>query len=186
MKVEPIRERRDIATIRKLLKDEPRNLAVFNFGINTALRASDLLALRVGQVRGLKPGDFFKIREGKSESYRMVYLNQTSHRSLSDYLAGRKNIRDDEPLFPSPGNPCESLRPGTLTQLVKLWCSTINLRGNYGAHSLRKTFGFHHRVYYGRRLSLLVKAFNHRSESQTLDYLCIDESEIRDLFMAEI
>ena len=46
IKVSPIRKKEHIEAIKKLLKDQPRNLALFTFGINTALRASDILQIR--------------------------------------------------------------------------------------------------------------------------------------------
>ena len=54
IKVEPIKKGKDIATLKKLLQDRPRDLALFTIGINTNLRASDLLRLKVSQVRHLK------------------------------------------------------------------------------------------------------------------------------------
>ena len=51
IKVEPIREVKDINTIKRMLKDKPRDYALFTIGINTNLRASDLCRLTVGQVR---------------------------------------------------------------------------------------------------------------------------------------
>lgn len=62
IKVDPIRSKRDIATIKRMLADRPRDLALFTLGINTNLRASDLLSIKVGQVRDLKPGDEITLR----------------------------------------------------------------------------------------------------------------------------
>lgn len=47
IKVEPIRSLDDIQLIRRMLQEKPRDLALFTIGINTNLRASDLLRLRV-------------------------------------------------------------------------------------------------------------------------------------------
>jgi integrase len=55
--VEPIRDRKAIERIRKLLRDHPRDLCLFAVGINTAFRANELLSLKVGQVRLLQAGD---------------------------------------------------------------------------------------------------------------------------------
>ncbi len=52
--VEPIRELKDIRSIKKLLKDNLRDYALFTIGINTNLRASDLCQITVGMVRDLK------------------------------------------------------------------------------------------------------------------------------------
>ena len=50
IKVEPIKAKKDIQNLKKLLSDKPRDLAIFVVGINTNLRASDLLRIKVGQV----------------------------------------------------------------------------------------------------------------------------------------
>ena len=42
--VEPIRDLADISRIRQLLLSHPRDMAIFVLGINTNLRASDLVA----------------------------------------------------------------------------------------------------------------------------------------------
>jgi hypothetical protein len=57
MKVEPIRNVKDIRAIKRLLANSPRNYALFVIGINTNLRASDILSLTVSQARNLKLGD---------------------------------------------------------------------------------------------------------------------------------
>ena len=62
--------------IKKLLADDPRNSALFSVGINTNLRASDLLRIRVGQVRDLKPGDEIELKEKKTGKSRRIALNK--------------------------------------------------------------------------------------------------------------
>jgi hypothetical protein len=58
IKVEPIRELEGLSkSIKRLLADNPRNLAIFVLGINTNLRASDLLKITAGMVRNCKVGD---------------------------------------------------------------------------------------------------------------------------------
>jgi hypothetical protein len=52
-----------IRLIKKVLADRPQNLAIFTLGINTNLRASDLLPITVDQVCHLKAGEHFTIRE---------------------------------------------------------------------------------------------------------------------------
>lgn len=56
IKVEPIKEIKQIQTIKKLLSDNPRDLFLFTLGINTNLRSSDLPRITVGDVRHLQPG----------------------------------------------------------------------------------------------------------------------------------
>jgi len=66
IKVEPIRSLKDIQFIRRMLQEKPRDLAPFTIGINTNLRASDLIRLRVYQIRDLEPGDSIEIDEKKT------------------------------------------------------------------------------------------------------------------------
>ena len=66
IKVEPIRELKNIKLIKKLLADRPRDLAIFTLGLNTNLRASDILRVTVGHVRHLGPEEYFTIREKKT------------------------------------------------------------------------------------------------------------------------
>ena len=64
--IEPIRKKSVIADIKKLLRDRPLDYALFVVGINTNLRASDLLNLTVEQVVDLKKGDSLEVKEKKT------------------------------------------------------------------------------------------------------------------------
>ena len=67
--------------------------------------------------------------------------------------------------------------------LVKRWCKDAGLQGNYGSHTLRKTWGYQQRILLTTPISLLMRAFGHSSEIQTLEYLCIQPEEIGALYM---
>ena len=69
---------------------------------------------------------------------------------------------------------------------VKRWTSDINLKGNYGAHTLRKTWGYVQRTVYGVGFELICKRFNHSSPSITMRYLGIEDKEVQDLLMNEV
>jgi hypothetical protein len=66
--IEPIRKQKDIKLIKKILRDSPRNLCLFVFGINTNLRASDLLRIKVHQVRHLQSGEEITLKEKRRRS----------------------------------------------------------------------------------------------------------------------
>ena len=182
IKVEPIRKKRDIQSIKKMLSDDPRNQALFTLGINTNLRASDLLGIKAGQVKDLKPGDSIELKERKTGKFRMVTLNKACVQAIQRLLASSP-YDDNEPLFVG--------QRGTLTvpsvhRLVKSWCRAINFKGNYGSHSLRKTWGYHQRVTFGTDIPRLMVCFNHSTQRQTLDYLCIQPEEIKDVYGNEL
>ncbi|MBW2365954.1 MAG: hypothetical protein JRF25_13120 [Deltaproteobacteria bacterium] len=75
IKVGPIKEEKDIKALKKMLSDNPRNLALFTIGINTNLRASDLTRILVEQVEYLNPMDEIEIREMKTGKNRRISLN---------------------------------------------------------------------------------------------------------------
>jgi integrase len=182
-KVEPIKRLKDIKAIKKLLAGKPRDLALFTVGINTNLRASDLLSLKAGQVRVLKPMDELEIKEKKTGKTRRITLNKACVDAIQRLLSSQ-DYADNHPLFKGRGN--EPLTVPSVNRLVKQWADAINLRGNHGSHTLRKTFGYQQRVTFGVGIPELMACFNHSSQRQTLDYLCIQPEEIRSVYANEI
>ena len=180
IKVVPIRKRKDIGLIKKFLNDKPRDLALFILGINTNLRASDLLRLTVGHVKNLNEGDALEIKEKKTGKPRRVTLNKACIESIQSLLEAG-GYQDVDYLFKSQRSAV--LTVPTVSNMVKAWCKEINLKGNYGSHTLRKTFGYHQRVTFGVDLPTLMVCFNHSTQKQTLDYLCIQAEEIKDVYM---
>jgi len=187
IKVEPIKSQKEIRRIRDLLRNKPRDLAIFNLGVNTNLRAIDLSNLKVGQVKNLIPGDQLILREQKTGKTRSITINKTCFESIQILLRSKPmlNVSDDSYLFQSKKGK-EQLRANTLNNLVKKWTRETGIKGNYGSHSLRKTFGFIHRTVLGTDIPTLMHMFNHSTQRQTLDYLCIQPEEIRDAYLKEI
>ena len=69
----------------------------------------------------------------------------------------------------------------------------IGLTGNYASHTMRKSWGYHvYRQYnpkereFGshRKIAELMTAYGHASERQTLEYLCIHDQDISELYMS--
>jgi integrase len=138
IKVEPIRQMKDINNLKKLLADHPRDFCLFIVGINTNLRASDLLNLTAGQVRGLKPGDDIELKEIKTHKPRRITLNKACIKAINDLLLSRPH-NDGDKLFQGQRGP---ITVSYLNRLVKGWAKALKLHGNYGSHTLRKTFGY--------------------------------------------
>jgi len=179
IRVEPIRHLKDIKAIKRLLQDSPRDCCLFTFGINTNLRASDLLAITAGMVRNEEE---LVLKEKKTGKERRITLNTISQKAIQRLLDSR-DYDDDDRLFQGQRGP---LTVPTVNRLVKAWCKLINLKGNYGSHTLRKTFGYHQRVTFGRGLPELMTVFNHSTQKQTLDYLCVQPEEIKDIYLNEL
>lgn len=186
IRVEAIRDLKDIKNIKRLLQAKPRDLAIFTLGINVNLRGSDLLKITVGQIRHLKPGESFHVREKKTGKERSITINKVVFEAIQALLKSMKDeVRDSDYLFQS------RIGKGMLTvpylnSLLKGWCKAINLKGNYGSHSLRKTFGYIHRTVFNTDLPTLCHMFNHSTQRQTLAYLGIQERDVQDAYLREI
>lgn len=184
IKVQPIRALDAIVRIKQNLHDQPRNLCLFTMGINTAYRANELLSLRVGQVAYLSAGDVLDIKQSKNKAYRMTALNRPSIAAVQNWLKYHPKAHDgDAPLFMSQHWRGNALSVSAVNLLVKGWCRDIGLAGNFGSHSLRKTWGYHQRVKNSTSVALLMCAFGHATEAQTLDYLGILSEEIKAIYM---
>ena len=182
IKVYPIRKKDHIKAIKRNLKNQPRNLALFTLGINTALRASDLLRITVDHVEGLKVGEGFTIREKKTRKVRRVLLNKASHAAIKGYLKVREKTGPNAPLFLSRIGKNRPITVSYLNNLMKLWCKDVGIKENIGSHSLRKTWAYQNRQA-GVPMPILMVCLNHSSQLQTLAYLGINEEELDHAFL---
>ncbi len=179
--VEPIREIKDIKLIKKLLRGNPRDLALFVVGTNTNLRASDLCRITVGMVKDLKVSDKLILHEKKTGKERRINLNQDCVKTIQTLINSSKSPRnDDTQLFRGRQGKIDTIG---VNYLVKKWCRMINLGGKYGSHTLRKTFGYQMRVQHKVSIPVLMTIFNHSTQKQTLDYLCVQPDEVREVYM---
>ena len=184
-KVEPIRRLEDIKAIKKLLADKPRDLLLFTMGINNGLRIGDLLQLRVKDVQHLQPDETLIVKEQKTGKANVLLINKTTHKALQEYLR-IVQPESDAFLFQSHKAKGSPLTVSAANRLVKGWCALINLHGNYGTHTLRKTFGYVQRVHFGIGFELLCKRFNHSSPAVTMRYLGIEDKEVNGILMNDI
>jgi integrase len=182
IKVQPIRLKKDIETIKNNLADHPRDFCVFTLGINTAFRANELLSIRVGQVRDLKVGDVLDLRQSKTKAYRQVTLNRKAVEAIQGLLRSREYEPGDFLFFSRWG---DRLGVPEVSRKVKSWCQDIRLDGNYGSHSLRKTWGFW-QYKRGTPIPLLMEAFGHQTQRQTMAYLGIQAMEVAQIFEMEL
>ncbi len=178
IKVEPIRDRSAIKRIKKLLADQPRNLTLFTLGINVAFRANELVALDVADVAHLPVGGVLDHKQKKTKKYRAVIINETAHTAIHQWLAVRPPS-DSPALFPSQRG--ERLTVPSVHLLVKTWCKNVGLRGNYGSHTLRKTWGYMQREA-GINEILISEAYGHSSVTQTRSYLGVQSEEVASLY----
>lgn len=186
IKVDPIRERHAIQAIKHSLEDRPRDLCLFTLGINTAYRANELLSLTCGQVAQLSAGDLLTLRQTKTKKHRSITLNRAAAGSIKHWMHDHPYPNNDAPLFWSRSGG--ALTVSTISTMVKAWCREAGLQGNYGSHTLRKTWGYH-QLRHNRStpphmvLPILMSAYGHRTQEQTIAYLSIQPDEVARLFL---
>ncbi len=137
---DPIMSLSAIRHIRANLKQHARNTCYYLWGINTAFRTSELLSLSCGQVAHLNMGDEFRLKLSKQNKHRIVIINEPVVFSTQRWLREHPDPRPDAPLFMSETTG-RALTRETMNKYVKRWCKAAGLQGNYGTHSLRKTWG---------------------------------------------
>ena len=183
--VEPIRDRKKIAQIKNILRgqDRYRDLLLFVVGINAALRISDLLQLRTEhflneqkQVRKR-----FWIKEQKRGKRHEIVINNSIREALGEYLSAYPAISDNPANYiffnTKANNFTDSIKRGQAWKFISTICEEIGLSGNYGTHSLRKTWGYHARLQ-GVDLALIMHKLNHSSLVYTKRYLGITDAEL--------
>jgi len=183
IKVEPIKSIGDINRIKNHLYNNPSDYALFTIGINTNLRASDILNIRFSQVKHIQVTDSVEIIEKKTKKHRRVTFNKSCVDAIKRLLES-VCYSDGDYLFKSRKSKC--LTVPSLSCKVKKWCRELNLKGNFASHSLRKSWAYHQRVTFGVDLPTLMMCLNHSCQKQTLDYICVQDEEIENVFRNEL
>ncbi len=189
IRIDPITDLDAIKRIKKNLSGNQRDYALFVFGINSSLKATDLLRLRTGDIRRLRAGEFFVIRENATGQLRNVVINKAVFEAVRDLLATMPDAQDGDFLFSSRKYRCSGQGVMTisyLNSLIKKWCRDAGLQGNYGAHTLRKTFGYVHLTYLGTDVQTLLEMFRYQKKRQLFSYLGIPLEEPGGAYLKEI
>jgi site-specific recombinase XerD len=72
----------------------------------------------------------------------------------------------------------EPIKRGQAWKFVVSICHEVGLPGNFGTHSLRKTWGYHARMQ-GVDLALIMHKLNHESIAYIKRYLGITDDELQ-------
>lgn len=181
--VQPIRDLKKIDTIKKLLKQQNlRDYCLFVLGINSGLRISDLLKLRISDVsEKRKIKDRIRLREKKTNKFKDFPLSNSTKSALKEYLKTRE-YNENEPLFISRKNKGFLLRQQAY-KIINDVAKSVGIKEKIGTHTLRKTFGYH-AYNNGYDITLIQKLFNHSSPAVTLRYIGITQDEMDDVYLS--
>lgn len=171
--VQPIRDKGVVLDIGEYLKEKSmRNYVMYMIGIYSGLRIGDILNLRVRDVRGV---DSITVTEQKTGKEKPFPVGKELKKVLTEYVRDKK---DYEYLIKS-NMPGVYNSPITRQQAYKILRDAGEKFGveNLGTHSMRKTFGYHFYKQTGN-LAMLMKIFNHSSESVTLAYIGVEQDDM--------
>ncbi len=133
---------KEVRTIRRSLKSaqQMRDLAMFDLAIDSALRACDLVALRVRDI--CKAGRVVsKVRIKQSAASRPVQFetSKETQESVGTWVANQ-NLKPRDHLFPSRINASPHISARQYARIVATWVSQAGLDPEiHGTESLRRT-----------------------------------------------
>ena len=181
MTVEPIRDKAKINQMYYYLvnKDQKYGL-LFKFGLNTGLRISDILPVKLtdilnhdGQFR-----EYFILNEKKTGKEKKIKINSSLCSEIKSYIK-KENLYPDSYLFGSR----KGAYLGRVQAYRVLKDAAVNIGlENFGTHSLRKTWGYWTYKLSNHNVGLLMDTFNHSSPSITLRYIGINQDQKDELY----
>ncbi|PGM91608.1 site-specific integrase [Bacillus cereus] len=165
--VQPIRDPEQIQQIKEYLKEKnARNYILFVMGINTGLRISDILKLKVGDVQG----SHISMREMKTGKQKRIQITSALKKELKWFSEGREA---EEYVLKSRKGKNRPIGRSMAYKILKSTAAEFGL-DEIGTHTLRKTYGYHMYMQ-TKNIALLMEIFNHSSEKVTLRYIGVNQ-----------
>lgn len=175
--VEALKDKKEINALKRFFKKHSeRDYMLFVLGINTGLKITELLNIKVGEVLE-KDGvvkDFYSLPTKDMKAPMEIYLNPKVKKAILHYVK-TVHLRIEDYLFQST----KTQKPITRQQAYRIICQAAEkagIKGKIGTSSLRKTFGYH-AYKQGVAISFLQKHFHHSSPSETYKYLGISKDK---------
>lgn len=174
--VKPIKDKELLNQFGKELKKGKhgkRDYLVMAIGIKTGLRISDILNLKVSDVKNKIQTEIVEIKTGKK---RTVHLKSLTS-NIIDYL-NTEHDAESEWLFPSPTDNTKHLASHQYYKILQRVADNLNL-DYIGTRTLRKTFSYFFLKQNKGDIVTLMKILNHSSQAVTLRYAGIEEEDIK-------
>ncbi len=181
MTVEPIREKEKIKQLYNYLNGiNPRYGMIFKTGINTGLRISDILSLKVSDIfhSDFKFRDHLTISEQKTGKLKKIKLNETLRKCLFKYVKEQNLHADDYLFYSQKGGHIGRIQ---VYKVMRESASSLGIE-NFGTHSLRKTWGYWTYKISKYNIGLIMDTFNHSSAAITIRYIGINQEQKDELY----
>jgi len=126
--------------IRLQLYNKSRDLALFNLAIDSKLRCSDLIRLRVRDIaHGLQISKRAMVLQQKTQQPVQFEITEQTRTSISHWIECAK-LSNADYLFKSRCEDSLHISTRQYARIVKAWVSGIGLDSTeYGTHSMRRT-----------------------------------------------
>ncbi|EOH83325.1 hypothetical protein UAS_02340 [Enterococcus asini ATCC 700915] len=174
--VKPIKDKELLNQFGKELKKGKhgkRDYLVMAIGIKTGLRISDILNLKVSDVKNKIQTEIVEIKTGKKRTLHLKSLTS----NIIDYL-NTEHSAESEWLFPSPTDSSRQLASHQYYKILQKVADNLGL-DYIGTHTLRKTFSYFFLKQNKGDIVTLMKILNHSSQAVTLRYAGIEEEDIK-------
>lgn len=184
--VQPIRDPEKIKAMKKVLKGSNiRDYTLFCIGINSALRISDLLRLKISDVLngGGKIKERIAVREQKTAKVKDFPIGPNARKAIEEYLKSWGDYHKDDFLFPSRKGDNRPISRQHVWFVINEAAREVGITEKIGTHTLRKTFGYH-AYKAGYDLSVIQKLLNHSSPRETLRYIGITQDQLDDVYIS--
>ncbi|HWZ72411.1 MAG TPA: tyrosine-type recombinase/integrase [Casimicrobiaceae bacterium] len=160
--------------IRLQMQERLRELALFDLGIDSKLRACDLVRLRVRDVRhGDRVAARAMVLQQKTQRPVQFEITAQTREAMETWIA-RVGLKSESFLFPSRVSKSPHLGTRQYARIVDHWVAEIGLDPNsYGTHSMRRTKAslIYRRTKNLRAVQLLL---GHTKLESTVRYLGIE------------
>lgn len=164
----------EIKTIFKACETE-RDRAICMVLLDSGLRLSELLKLNVADVN-LATGAV-KVKEGKGQKERTVYLGAKSRRQLHRYISERKSVPGpNSALFVGQRRPIHRLTVSGITQLMGRLADATGIE-HCSCHTFRRTFALNC-LRNGMNVYALAKLMGHADIQMLTRYLRIQQHDL--------
>lgn len=181
MTVEPIRNKVKIKQMYHYLAGkEAKYGLLFKFGLNTGLRISDILPIKMKDIcygNGVFR-DYLILTEKKTGKQKKIKLNAALRKAVESYIKNENIMPDDYLFWSKKGKHIGRVQA---YRVLKEASEVVGIE-NFGTHSLRKTWGYW--TYQASRynIGLIMDTFNHSSQSITLRYIGISQDQKDELY----
>ena len=184
---QPIRSLDELTAFRSYYLNKEvnlRNYMLICMGLNTALRISDMLQLKWGNVYDFDRKHYAKhivVQEGKTGKETRIAINNNLIDAFEMYMGSLKSVSGNDYIFTGKTKGTHLSRSQAF-RIITHVAEALNMENGISCHSLRKTFG-HYAWKYGTPPAMLMEIYNHSSYEITKRYLGIKQDDRDNVFL---